>query len=430
MKIDRVQISNFKRIRMVEFKPEGELVVVGGQNGQGKTSVLDAIASALSGTKPKISDPVRHGADRYETIVLTDTGLEIRQYGTREGTYGLRVRAADGMEAAQPARFLEKFYSSLTFDPLAFSRQTAAQQGETLRRLLGLDWSELDAKRRELYDARTGVNREVAAIGTVEPVDPALPELPLSLADLSDALQDANRANDERRRAFWATEEMTTAVAQWEQRLQEAKEGLANATRDLASAQAALTLLPEPVDTERLSETIRNAEGTNARIQTNNERRRALAAVETRRAQSQELTERIEGIDAEKRQMITSAAFPVLGLGFDDDGGVIFNGVPFDQAAASEQIRVSAAIGLEMAPQLKVLLIRDGSLLDDDSLAELEQLARQYDAQILIERVGSEGAQIVLRDGEIVGDDLPWDDHNETQRSLSDAAAEALEAGR
>lgn len=410
MRIDRVHISDFKRIKLVEFKPEGDLIVVGGKNGQGKTSVLDAIASALGGTKPKIADPVRHGADRYETRIITDTGLEIRQYGTAEGTYGLRVRAADGMEAAQPARFLEKFYSTLTFDPLAFARQSAGEQGETLRRLLGLDWGALDAKRREYYDARANANRQVAEMGAVEEPDPSLPELPLSLNDLADAVNGANELVQQRRDLGRKVEVLANEVSELTQRLDQVKQMLAAAQRAHSDVQARLTELPEPPDVDGLKLTISRAEETNKRILANNEHRRRLAIVEEQKQRSAEMTAKIQGVDAQKRQMIAEAEFPVTGLDFDEEGRVLYNGVLFEQAAESEKIRVSAAVGLEMAPQLKVLLIRDGSLLDEDSMLELQTLAEVYDAQILIERVGAEGAQIVLRDGEIDHGDLPWEE--------------------
>lgn len=409
MKIDQVKISNFKRIKLVEFKPEGELVVIGGKNGQGKTSVLDAIASALSGTKPKISDPVRHGSDKYETTILTDTGLEIRQYGTKDGTYGLRVRGADGMEAAQPAKFLEKFYSTLTFDPLAFARQSAGQQGETLRRLLNLDWSALDDRRKNLYDARTAVNREIGALGEVPEPDAKLPVQLLDVGDLYESLNTAHDANENRRRTEASADHAREILTVWQLKLEEAKREFADSQKQVAACDAAVTLLPEPVDTDRLIETLRNADATNARVTKNNELRVQQRLLEERKANAVTLTEKIADVDATKRSMIAAAEFPVGGLDFAEDGTVLFNEVPFDQAAESEKIRVSASIGLEMAPQLKVLLVRDGSLLDDDSLAELEALARLYDAQILIERVGSEGAQIVMRDGEVEFE-TPWED--------------------
>ena len=60
MKITRLEIENTKRIRAVTLEPaENGLTVIGGRNGQGKTSVLDAIAWALGGEKYRPSYSLR-----------------------------------------------------------------------------------------------------------------------------------------------------------------------------------------------------------------------------------------------------------------------------------------------------------------------------------------------------------------------------------
>ena len=100
--------------------------------------------------------------------------------------------------------------------------------------------------------------------------------------------------------------------------------------------------------------------------------------------------------------MISKAAYPVAGLGFDQLGGVTFNGLPFSQASTAEQLRVSVAIGLALNPQLRVLLIRDGSLLDDDSMKMVAKMAAKADAQVWIERVEIDGqVSVVIEDGAI-----------------------------
>lgn len=49
VKISSFEIENVKRVKAVAYEPtENGLTVLGGKNGQGKTSVLDAIAWALS----------------------------------------------------------------------------------------------------------------------------------------------------------------------------------------------------------------------------------------------------------------------------------------------------------------------------------------------------------------------------------------------
>ena len=50
IKINRLEVENVKRIKAVkvELTPTG-LTIIGGNNGQGKTSVLDAITWTLGG---------------------------------------------------------------------------------------------------------------------------------------------------------------------------------------------------------------------------------------------------------------------------------------------------------------------------------------------------------------------------------------------
>jgi recombinational DNA repair ATPase RecF len=56
--------ENYKKLRIVEITPKGRIVQITGKNGQGKTSVLDAIWSALVGAKAIPEKPVRKGADK------------------------------------------------------------------------------------------------------------------------------------------------------------------------------------------------------------------------------------------------------------------------------------------------------------------------------------------------------------------------------
>ena len=63
IKINTLQIENIKRVKAVALSPaESGLTVIGGKNGQGKTSVLDAIAWALGGDRYRPSNPKRDGS--------------------------------------------------------------------------------------------------------------------------------------------------------------------------------------------------------------------------------------------------------------------------------------------------------------------------------------------------------------------------------
>src|SRR5690606_15287184 len=104
----------------------------------------------------------------------------------------------------------------------------------------------------------------------------------------------------------------------------------------------------------------------------------------------------------QKAKAIAAANLPVPGLSFDADA-VTLNGVPFDQGSDAEQLRASVAIAAALNPKLRVIRIRDGSLLDEDGLQLVAELAEQQDMQVWIERVDASGkVGFVIDDGALV----------------------------
>lgn len=146
-----------------------------------------------------------------------------------------------------------------------------------------------------------------------------------------------------------------------------------------------------------------DVEAANARVRANAARAEAQAGAEALKAAADEQHEIVIAADEEKRRLLANAQFPVQGLGIGEDG-VTFGGVPFAQAASNEQLRVSIAIGIALNPKLKVLLIRNGNMLDEDSLAAIAKQAEEAGAQLWIEWVtkDAEGMSVMIEDGRIV----------------------------
>lgn len=67
---------------------------------------------------------------------------------------------------------------------------------------------------------------------------------------------------------------------------------------------------------------------------------------------------------------------------------MLINDVPFAQLSTGEQIRISTELATHDRPELKVLYIQDGSLLDDESLAVITKIADEREYQIFVELVG------------------------------------------
>jgi hypothetical protein len=116
-----------------------------------------------------------------------------------------------------------------------------------------------------------------------------------------------------------------------------------------------------------------------------------------------QLTEQIESFDQAKSDALSRAQFPIPGLCFAD-GDVSYEGTLFDQLSSAEQVRVSLAMAMAMNPALKVIMIRDGSLLDETSLGIIRDLAKSRSYQIWLEVVGNRSdATVIIEDGAVVG---------------------------
>lgn len=405
-----LRVENLKRLSAVHITPDGDLVVLSGHNGAGKTSVLDAIAMALGGGAQIPAEPIRRGADRAEVVV--DLGeIIVRRTFTAAGGGTLVVSNREGARFQSPQTMLDALVGRLTFDPLAFAREKPSRQAEVLRELVGLDLAPIDKARADLYAERAAVNKLVTAQKVqVDAMRLHLdaPAEPVSVAALAAELQTANRRNEEvaslARRITKAAADAATIRSRVEQLradLAKAAAALIAAEDDVAKMQAQQADLRE-VDTAPLLQQMRDAETINAKVRANEQRRAAEAALAERQQASRTLTERIEAQDQLRADAIAAARMPVPGLGFGQDGVVTLNGLPLEQASAAERLRVSVAIGLAMNPRLRVLLIRDAALLDRESMRLVAEMARSAGAQLWVERVEvDDQTTVVIEDGAV-----------------------------
>lgn len=403
-RIIKLEAENVKRLRAVQITPEGHLINIGGRNGQGKTSLLDAIEMALGGGRSIPGKPIRDGEDSARIVLETDE-LVITRTFTQKGSY-LKVANKDGAKFSNGQEVLDALIGKYSFDPLDFTRLDPKKQAETLRELVGIDTSELDARRAVTFSTRTDINRDIkrfqAALDRT-PHHEGIGDAEKSAAEIIDAIEFANQNNAKFRNTEQMISACTTQISTIEEEISRLQAKLRDAMDQKSKALKAKSEL-SLMDTDELKNSLSSIEDHNRKVRENQQHATILDQLDRATQASDELTEEIEGIDAEKSRVIREASFPIEGLGFDDDNRVTYNGIPFDQASSAEQIRVSVSIGLALNPKLRLLLVRDGSLLDSDALALLDQLATQHDAQILCERVGEgKECQVIIEDGMVKG---------------------------
>lgn len=449
MKIVSLTAENVKKLKAVEIKPDGSLVQITGANGSGKSSVLDAIYMALAGTKAIPSAPVRKGEAKARIKLDLGDVVVTRRFTAAGGT-SLTVEAADGARYGSPQKMLDELLGSLTFDPLEFSRMEPKRQLETLRGLVQIDVNidQLDEDNKRDYDARTDINRRIKQLraqAEAITVDPDAPAEPVDVSELTAEMQRAgeHNADIERRRANRekAAEQIAGMRKDAESGREKAAELRAKADRieqDAATAEAranelqakidAAGELPAPIDVAAISARINTAAATNRAVQDRELRadiERQAAAAEANVAA---LNEQMEERTRQRAEAIAGATMPVPGLSFGD-GEVIYQDLPFAQACSAEQLRVSVAIAMAANPKLRVLRIKDGSLLDENGLQLIAEMAAERDYQVWIERVDTSGkVGIVMEDGEVVGAEAAPEPEAEEKPARKRAAEKTVAA--
>lgn len=417
--ITRLESENVKRLKAIQIDTNGEPVVtIGGTNGNGKTSVLDSIMYALAGKDAVCAKPIRNGQDHADVLLETDDGLIVRRKWrtSKSGNVTTAVELSQRTEFGEaavksPQAILDSLCGRMAFDPLEFSRMKPAAQLAALKELVGVDTDAIDGRIDQLFRERTEINRKVKELegqvaGAVTHAD--APDAEVSVSALLDELRKAEQANraadalqrqadEAKRNADFVASKVVEARRMLEQL--EAQHSVAADAAATAEATAA-SAVRLPVD--GIKEGIANAEVLNRKVRENVAAKSLAIALDAAKADAKVRSEAIDELRVSKTLMMSEAKWPVEGLGFGE-GGIELNGLPFDQASAAEKLRVSVAMGFAMNPKLKVLLIRDGSLLDDNSMRLVREMATEAGGQLFIELVtaDAEACSILIEDGEV-----------------------------
>lgn len=448
MKVVEFSAENFKKLRVVEISPKGHVVELTGKTGQGKTSVLDAVWAGLVGKRATPDKPVRRGAQKAKIkIGLGEERTEIlvtRKIGV-DGTQQLEVEYVDPKTrpSGTPQALLDELFSELTFDPMAFVRMPTKSKDKAVKSKLDVlksvvkldvDLDELAAADKVDFEERTEKLRETRALQSqleTISVQAGLPKAKVNDAAILTQISDADGIN---RKAYATNEKKRMAIAVVETKgrehlaLQEhllqtarkiddlrkqvdeavglfdslsAREQIAAADRNLAEIEAAAMESGQFVDVSELGEQLKQAQIINREIEKRDRYEAIKAQRETAQKRAEVLTRQIEARAEKKTSAFEKATLPVDGLTFDEEG-VLYNGVPIEQAGGAEQIRVSTALAMAMNHKLRILRIDNGESMDEDDMGVIAEMAAEHDYQLWISRVDSSGkVGIVIEDGEV-----------------------------
>lgn len=408
-----LRAQNIKKLQAVAIKIDRSLFKITGKNEAGKSSVLDAVVMAIAGKDAFPAEPIRKGEDTAE-IFLDFCDLKLtRKIWRREGggfDHSVSLDFSDGKRPKEKQHVLDALRGSpIADDPIAFSRLKPKARYDMLRQLVAdFNFAEEAAKRLQLFEDRRDIGRDfdkakAAAESIIVPVD--APLVPVDVTELATQLNEAMQANaliDKRaQRREDAAEELEA--------MKDELDGLRAKVADLEGKIAAreemiaqAEPLPEKANTDVISARIAGISALNNAAQKRLEKMQREAERDSFSEKYDSLSVQIKAIDDAKAQAIENAKFPVEGLTFGDDD-ILLDGLPFDQASTARKIRVSTSLLMAMKPDLRVLLVREGSLLDSDARAALEEQAKANDFVVLMECVGEgvdEGG-VLIEDGQV-----------------------------
>lgn len=400
VKITSLELENVKRIRAISLAPgENGLTVIGGANGQGKTSVLDAIAWALGGEKYRPGVAQRDGSVLPPHLKVTlSNGITVERKGDKGA---LTVTDSTGKRGGQ--RLLDAFVEQFALDIPKFLHAGDREKAETLLGIIGVKerLDELTQKEKALYDTRTQIGRDrdrKRNHADSLPLYSDVPDEPISVGDLAQQYREATEIN---RRNATLREEETRLRREYNVLLAEEKELQRAMEQKLEQIDRAATdaLNAEDIDLTELARQLDSADETNRKIAANTERRKADTAAEALSAKYDELSGEIETVRAERRALLDGANLPLPGLGIED-GRLTMHGKPWGCMSGSEQLRAATAIVSRLKPECRFVLVDKLEQLDADTLREFGAWAEAQDMQVIGTRVstGSE-CSIIITDG-------------------------------
>lgn len=405
MKVQAIEIVNFKGISTLEVSPNGRNVYAIAANGKGKTSFLDAVFKTLTG-KNLPSKMVKNGEKRGSiNIDLGNLNVGATISAKDDGKLKLTVSSPDGEVYSSPRTMLDAVVGIIDFDIAGFMALTPRKQAEQLKKMLGLDTTKVDAEYAKVFAERAESNQNLKWLeNNSKPYNPTA-TVAIDVASLEERRMDVARINANRESAVKTEARLGREIEEGERELEKLKSQLATLdalltakVNERADVDAWLEDNPATPDEAIVAE-ITAARAHNEAVAITTRELAHRADIKKEEKNNARLVRRLGEIEAQKAEMIAAVPMPVPGLTFTDEG-LFLDGLPFEDNQINTSRKIISGLQLCSALHKQVNIARfDGSLLDNASLAEVEEWAAKAGIQLFIEMVArdaNEGLKIEI----------------------------------
>lgn len=404
IKINKLEIENVKRIKAVKMEPTANgLTIIGGNNNQGKTSVLDSIAWALGGETFRPSEAARQGSVIPPNLKVTmSNGLVVERKGKNSA---LKVTDPSGQKAGQ--QLLDSFVEKLALNLPKFMESSGKEKAGILLKIIGVGdrLDQMERQEKELYNERLAIGRIADQKEKFAKEQPYYPDAPKELVSPSDLIrqqQEILAQNGENQRKRENLHRLEQEYQQINEQMETLLKKQSQVQSDLSIARTSAENLQDQ-STAELEENIANIEEINRKVRANLDKDKAEEDALEYRNQYRKLTEQIEEVREQKKDLLDSADLPLSELSVKD-GELVYKGQKWDNMSGSDRLKVSTAIVRKLNPQCGFVLLDKLEQMDLHTLQEFGQWLEEEGLQAIATRVSTGGeCSIIIEDGYVAG---------------------------
>jgi len=383
-KIQSVEIQNFKGIDFQKIDISGNHVYLIAKNGGGKTSFIDAAFGSVKNAKP-----LKEGAKKGHVSINIDDYLVEFKFSEKNQKPKLNIFDKSGAAQSSPAALFEKLFGVQNFDIDEFLSRSASKKVDFIKNIIGIDWSDADAKYKTLYEERTFLNRIIKEFDAK--IGDSILMRNTEEIDTSVLMAKSKEVNESNSTRFTIKNGVDDRIV----RIEYLKKELSKLEKEVEDGSEWLDKNPI-IETESIDSAIEEAIEHNQKLAVFNQQQKG-------RKEADEAVEKVEAIQKEmdqineaKRSELEAADMPVKGLTFDDDQ-LYLDGLPFESNQINSARRIVAGLEIQYALKGDVSIARlEGSMLDKDSMNEVIDWADKKGVQLFVEKVDYDGEELKI----------------------------------
>jgi hypothetical protein len=401
-----------------------------GKNGSGKSTLIQAMSGGFN-SKLLPTETIRKGQQRAKishTIAGKVAGEEkeyiIDIYFTEKDQKGrLVITNEKGETMKSPSTLIKTIIGNVSFDVTKWISDSKDNKLKTLKALTGKG-KEIDLKNLEIKEVKEKIKMKKARAEDLEGAlknhefkaeEVELYSVPVDMKPIQEEM--ANVAKNQKQwddvankvKGFAESVERSKTtiskneqdVAELEEKLHKLREGIAFEKGEILKNEQNITLgkewlakVPRP-EMEAVNQKMNSAIQHNekhGRIGMLGQQQREMIATKN---EVEQLKLNVEKLESERNDLISKSQLSIPGLSFSDEE-VFIDGLPLEEGQVNSERLINIGVDVAMAlnPNLKIIFINDGSLLDGEHLKVIVDKIEANGYQAIIELVDFAGGEL------------------------------------